>query len=84
MCFAPKVSMPKVETPATPAEPIRDDPAPVSYGTSPSEDKEKSGTASLKVEKSPMKPMKPMKPMSTKAKPTNRISSKFGMNKTRK
>lgn len=78
MCFAPKVSMPKVETPATPAEPIRDDPAPVSYGTSPSEDKEKSGTASLKVEKSPMKPM------STKAKTTNRISSKFGMNKTRK
>lgn len=81
MCFSPKVSMPKVEPPATPAEPVKDDPAPVSYGASPTEDKEKSGTASLKVDKPSTATSTYSKPPSTNK---SKITSKFGMNKSRK
>ena len=76
MCFAPKVSAPKVEAPAMAPEPIKDDPAPVSYGTA--KDDEKSGTSSLKVEKTPTPKSAPVVPKQ------GRISSKFGMNKSRK
>ena len=76
MCFAPKVSAPKVEAPAMAPEPIKDDPAPVSYGTA--KDDEKSGTSSLKVEKTPAPKSAPVSPKQ------GRISSKFGMNKSRK
>lgn len=76
MCFAPKVSVPKVEAPAAPPEPVSTDPAPVSYGTS--KDDEKSGTSTLKVDKTPAPKTSPVA-----AKPS-RISSKFGMNKSSK
>lgn len=77
MCFAPKVSAPKVEAPAMAPEPIKDDPAPVSYGTA--KDEEKSGTSTLKVDKNPMAKSTP-----TSTPKSGRISSKFGMNKSRK
>lgn len=77
MCFAPKVSAPKVSAPAPEPEPIKDDPAPVSYGTPKKDEEEKSGTGSLTIAKD-KKPASPSKPKGSA------VSRRFGMNGSRK